>query len=510
MPYFGMPSPRIQGSAAPPESRLPAPSFPVLRVAALLFLFLNCVYLFTSTGRVRTIDEVDPVMQSESLLLRHSTAIPQAVRSGIWFGKSDRNGLPRSAWPAGHPLLVLPWTAVGHYALAKLPGITPEKADLAISAATCWSSATFAALAVAISFLLFLELGLGPQSALACSLLLAFSTPLFVYSGWLYSEPATTAIFMLAALLLFGSGKPAPFSRALPASLLLAFSMHVRPVNTVTVLVFVAAALVLDLSSDRPGFRFRTTAILLALAAIAGGLYLARNQALFGQPFDFGVPPTAENGKDLDSWHNPVWMGVFGYLFSPGKSAFLFSPPIILGILGLSRLWRRNRPLALLCGAVPLVNLLLFSLRTQWEGGYSYGPRYLVPSLTLLTLPIAALFQEPPRWLRPAFWITAILGFLVQAIGLSTNIMEDMVRNHYYVGNWDYRMSYSPLTGQIRLIWKYLHVSSPRLGLGWDRWFVFLRAAGADPGPLIAIASLFLLSGLIFGSLTWLSARNAT
>jgi hypothetical protein len=34
------------------------------RVAVLLFLFLNCVYLLTSTGRARSIDEIDPVMQS--------------------------------------------------------------------------------------------------------------------------------------------------------------------------------------------------------------------------------------------------------------------------------------------------------------------------------------------------------------------------------------------------------------------------------------------------------------
>ena len=188
------------------DTLLPSPRSS-MRVAVLFFLFLNCIYLLTSTGRVRTIDEIDPVVQSESLLLRHSTAIPQAMNSGIYFGKLDQHGVPRSAWPVGHSLLVLPWSAAGHYLLARLPGIPRDISDLAFEAAACWSSATFAALAVAAFFLLFLKVGISQRRAMACSLLLAFSTPLFVYSGWLYSEPATIAIFVIAALLLFGYGK---------------------------------------------------------------------------------------------------------------------------------------------------------------------------------------------------------------------------------------------------------------------------------------------------------------
>jgi hypothetical protein len=481
-----------------------------IRLAILLFLFLNCVYLLTSTGRVRTIDEIDPILQSESLLFRHSTAIPQAVNSGIYFGEFDRNGLPRSAWPVGHTLLILPWSALGHYLLARLPGIPRNISDLAISTAACWSNATYAALAVAAAFLLFLKLGLNQRSAMTIALLIAFSTPLFVYSGWLYSEPATAALFVIAALLLFATGKPVNVSHAFMGALLLAFSIHVRPANMVTVAVFIAASLVLDGAQDGKDFNHRTTVILFAVIGISGVIYLARNYAFFRNPFDFGVPPIDENGKDIESWHNPLWRGLFGFLFSPGKSAFLFSPPIILGMLGLPNLWRRNRALCVLAAAAPLANLFLYSFRTQWEGCYCYGSRFLVPSLTLLCFPIAALFLDAPKWLRPAFWTVAITGFLIQAIGLSTNILEDMVGNRYYNANWDYQMGYSPIPGQLHLIWKYLHVPSNTLGLGWDRWFVFLRCAGASPSTLYAIVSVFLVGAIIFGCLTWKSLRSAS
>jgi hypothetical protein len=477
------------------------------RVAVLLFLFLNCVYLLTSTGRARSIDEIDPVMQSESILLRHSTAIPQAVNSGIYFGMIDRHGVARSAWPAGHAILVLPWSALGHYGLARAAGVPRSIADLAFSAATCWSSATYAALAVAASFLIFMRLANSLRVALLCSLLLAFATPLFLYSGWLYSEPATAALFAGAALLLFGTGVQASAARAVAGAALLGFSIHVRPANMVTVAVFIVAAMVMDRSATKNGGHYRTTAILVAVVAVSGSLYLARNYAYFGNALDFGVPATAENGKDLESWHNPFWRGVVGFLFSPGKCVFLFCPPMILGILGLSRLWQRNRALALLAGLAPIANLTLYSFRTQWEGSYCYGPRYLLPSLVLLCFPIASLMKEPPQWLRPALWSTAIVGFMVQALGLSVNVLEDMVRHHYYNANWDYQMGYSPIPGQIELIWKYLHMEPAGVGLGWDRWFVLLRAAGASASLLAGIAAIFFAGAVVFGGLLWRSVR---
>ena len=479
-----------------------------LKTALLLFLFLNCVYLATSTGRVRSIDEVDPVLQSESLLLHGTTAIPQAESSGIWFGKRDRNGIPRSAWPFGHGFLVLPWSALGHFVLAKLPGIPPMISDLAITTAICWSNATFAALAAAACFLLFVKMGLRVRDSLVCSLVLAFCTPLFVYSAWLFSEPVSTAIFAVAALLLFG-WENCSSRRVIAAALLLAFSIHVRPANGLIVAIFVAAAIVQEPQERADGLPYRTTSILVVAVAISGLLYLLRNYELFGNPLDFGVPTTAENGKDLDSWHNPFWRGLFGFLFSPGKSAFLFSPPILLGMAGISRLWKQNRALGVVCVVAPISSLILYSFRTQWEGSYCYGPRYLLPGLTLLVLPMAAMFRDPPRWFRPAFWLTAVAGLLIQAIGLSTNIMEDMVKNHYYVGNWDYRMTYSPISGQVRLIWKYLHQSPTALGLGWDRWFLFLHQGGANWALVGAIEALFVACAAVFGWLTWRSV-NAT
>ncbi len=84
----------------------------------------------------------------------------------------------------------------------------------------------------------------------------------------------------------------------------------------------------------------------------------------------------------------------------------------------------------------------------------------------------------------------------VQCVSLATSFMEDQVpRGHYYGANWNYRLDYS-LSGQIHLFWKYLSSGEPaRLGLGWDRWFVFLHKGGVSAATL-TVLGLCMAAGL--------------
>ena len=114
---------------------------------------------------------------------------------------------------------------------------------------------------------------------------------------------------------------------------------------------------------------------------------IVRNQILFGNPLDFGYPTTVENGKQVLIFDTPIFRGLYGFLLSPGKSAFIFAPPILLALVGLKRLARLDRGLAFVAGVTPLVYLLFFSRYTLWEGGYRFGPRFLSGSGAVAALP---------------------------------------------------------------------------------------------------------------------------
>ena len=487
---------QVSTSSIPPESGA-YPSCPnsrsVGRVAVWLFLSFQFFYLLTSTGRVRTPDEYNTLYMTESLVLRGSTAVPQAVQLHNFYGRYDRTGQPRAAYPPGQALLCAPWYALGQYMLARLPGVPPEDTDLIVAFSSCLSSTTFSALTVAFFFLLLCGIGIPLGAALFAAAILALGTPIFAYSGWLFSEPLSAAIFMGVALLLFGRGhEPIGWRAALFGGLILGLAALVRPTDVLAIPVFAAALLVRDgKSALRPAF------LLCAASAIGVALLLAHNAFLFGGPFQFGYPSAAEGAKHLNTFDTPLWKGLYGFLLSPGKSVFIFAPPVILALAGLRRLWKLERGAATVAIFLPLLYLFFFASYTQWEGGYCVGPRYLVPSIALLCLGLGPMLAAASSSIRKLALFALALGAFVQCVSLATSFMEDQVpRGHYYDANWTYRLDYS-LSGQIHLFWKYLSSGEPaRLGLGWDRWFVFLHKAGVSATTL-TVLGLCMAAGLV-------------
>jgi hypothetical protein len=454
------------------------------RLALWLFAAFQFFYLLTSTGRVRTPDEYNTLYTTESLVLRGSTAVPQAVALHNFYGRYDVHGLPRAAYPPGQALLCAPWYAVGQYVLARLPGVPAEDADLMVAFAACLSSATFAALTVAFFFLLLTGMGIGARAGLFAAALLGVGTPIFAYSGWLFSEPISAAIFVGVAWLLFGRGRePISLRRALVAGLILGLATIVRPTDGLAIPVFAAAVLVRDGKTA-----LRSAFVICAAAVVGVGILLIHNAVLFGSPFQFGYPEAAEGAKRLNTFETPLWKGFYGFLFSPGKSVFLFAPPMILALAGWRRLWKMERGAATVAMALPLVYLFFYARYTQWEGGYCVGPRYLVPSIALLCLGLGPMLEAVSARVKQVAGVLLVLGAMVQCVSLATSFMEDQVpRGHYYDANWTYRLGYS-LSGQLHLLLKYLGSSAPaRLGLGWDRWFVFLYKGGISSATLAVL-----------------------
>jgi hypothetical protein len=469
----------------------PCPRSP-RRIALWLFAAFQFFYLLTSTGRVRTPDEYNTLYTTESLVLRGSTAVPQAVQLHNFYGRYDLHGQPRAAYPPGQALVCAPFYALGQYLLARLPGVPLDDTDLVVAFSSCLSSATFSALTVTFFFLLLVGIGTPLRASLFATALVGLGTPIFAYSGWLFSEPQSAAIFVGAALLLFGCGHgPITWRTAAVAGLVLGLATMVRPTNVLAIPVFAVAVLMRD---GKPALR--AAFVLCATSAIGVAVLFAHNTLLFGGPFEFGYPTAAEGAKRLNTFDTPLAIGLYGFLLSPGKSIFVFAPPVILALAGLRRLWRLERGVATLAVLVPLTYLLFFGRYTQWEGGYCVGPRYLVPSIVLLCLALGPMLAEGASTTRRIAVFALVLGAFVQCVSLATSFMEDQVpRGHYYDANWNYRLGYS-LSGQIQLFWKYLvSVEPARLGLGWDRWFVFLHKGGVSTATLAAWG-LIILTGL--------------
>ncbi len=488
----------MSSTTSPPESLPPNISsstfYTATGRAALivsLLLFLNFFYFLCSTGRVRTMDEVSAAYQVESLARRGTTAIPQAVEARMFYGTFDRFGHPESPYPPGQAIAMLPWYAVGQFVARHLPGVGKGAQDVVSDFFLTGESALFAALAAALAFCIFLQLGIAPKTSLAAAGILALATPLAAYSGWVFSEPLAAALLLGAAAVLFAKPQDASITvpRALIAGALLGAAIWVRPTHVIAAPVFLAAVLA------RQRGRGWSAAVAVAVAAgIAASMLLWRNSYLYGSSFEFGYPSAAEGGKALNSFETPLATGLVGFLLSPGKSIFLFSPPILLALAGLPKLWRRDRGLALVAAATPLVYLLFFATYTQWEGGYSYGPRYLVPALALLGLGIGPALETASRRMWRLAVAVFVAGVLVQAIGVTTSFLQADVAGAYYDAQYNYRMSFSPIPMHVHLLLHYAATSAPApIGQGFDKWWIFLSKAGVSTGAVSILAGLLLL-----------------
>jgi hypothetical protein len=464
-------------------------------LAAWLFLSLNFLFLLTSSGRVRTIDEVSADFEVESIATRGTTAVPQAVESNLFFGKYDRAGKPQPPYGFGQAILTIPWYAAARFLSSELPGIPAGEKNIFLDAVLTASSATFSALAAVFLFLIFSRIGISTSKALLATLLFALGTLNFAYSAYFFSEPQVAASLLAATLVLFASETASPISlgRGALAGLAIGFALWVRPTHIVVVPIFLLAIFAQDRKESFSGLLSFATVV-----GIFGAAYLLRNFVLFGNVLDFGYPNIAEGGKKILGFDTPLLSGLYGFLLSPAKSVFLFAPPLLLAIPGLRPLWNRRRGLAVLATIGPLAYLLFFSRYTQWEGGYCVGPRYMLPAMVLLCLGLGPMLEEGSQWIKRAAIILLIAGIFVQLTSMATSFLEDEAGGSYYDHFWNLKTNYAPLISQTKLWIHYAFSPAPAaIGRGFDRWFVFLAKAGISH-TMIALGLSLEIAGLLF------------
>lgn len=156
-------------------------------------------------------------------------------------------------------------------------------------------------------------------------------------------------------------------------------------------------------------------AALFTIPFVLTGCFVAwLNAVRFGSPLESGYGNEAHQFIPLQLWHTiPQLLG------SLDKGLFIFCPILILGVFGWKEFASRYRPEALLCAGLIVANLLLAGAWHSWEGGWSWGPRLLVPAIPLWLLPAA--FWLGRHQSRAAIWLFAVLtltSIIVQAPGV--------------------------------------------------------------------------------------------
>src|SRR5207249_872315 len=186
-------------------------------------------------------------------------------------------------------------------------------------------------------------------------------------------------------------------------------------------LCVLALAFALATSGVHRGGGWGVALRLLAGAALALACLAAYNAAAFGSPFRIGyVSEEAFEGmrRGVFGISTPRLDVAYGVLFGRYRGLLRLAPIVAVAAVGLVLLMRSRHGfapalVALMIGAYYLV---LNASYIYWEGGWSYGPRHLSPSLPFVALGAAPVWDSASNAGRMLLVVCCVWGAALSLI----------------------------------------------------------------------------------------------
>ena len=223
-------------------------------------------------------------------------------------------------------------------------------------------------------------------------------------------------------------------------------------------------------------------------------------------------------------WSTPFHVGVFGALFKPEKSIFLFDPLLVLAFLLLAFLWKRLTSEVRAYGVTTLLLLLayisFYARYTYWAGDFAWGDRYVsttVELATLVAVPLLMCYRASfnrgrlGRTIWCAGWVLIAVSLMIQlaslAFWLPLEIYQMETLGHptfvialrfknivaFALGKMDaWGLNNEAMTQDP---WDYVHITT------WNFLPFLLRRVGAAPGWAVNWAlAIWLAAIAVLGS----------
>jgi len=340
--------------------------------ALLLFLLVFGVYATSpvtqSTDSRYTIHLVKSIITEHNLNLdEYSQLIPSDDYRTEWVNEH------RYPWhPIGTAVLTVPIMYVCNVVDPRCLG----DVEAIYASAELYLASFFAALVVVMIYFIG-RFSLGAAKSVVLALVFAFATSLWSVASRALHQHAPSMFLLCAALLILLAARRRPWLVQF-AGIPLAFSYFVRPTNSISI-----ALLTLYVFLE---YRRYILGYLLG-AALVTAPFLWVNLQIYGSlqsPY-FAPDRVGATQRLLEA--------LAGNLISPSRGLLIYSPVLLLSIVGVA-LKARNTGLNKLDLALLLAIALHWaavSSHILWWGGWCYGPRFfadMLPYLAFFLIPV--------------------------------------------------------------------------------------------------------------------------
>lgn len=265
----------------------------------------------------------------------------------------------------------------------------------------------------ALIYLVLLRLTASQAASVTTALAYGLFTPAFAYANAFYGHQFAAFLLFAAFALVFFAPAHMGKGRLLLVGVLLGYAVVTEyPAALMVAVLFLYLGFALYRRRQLPAIVWT-----MVTGGVIALLWFAYNTVVFGGPLELGYSHSElwmdEHSSGFMSLTQPTPAAFWGVFFSPFRGLFLLAPWLLLALPGYMvwamQLHNAEARAVWLVSVTSVLLVTLFNISSvMWWGGFSVGPRYLLPALPFLALPCGVVMArwQGQRWFRV---VTAVL-----------------------------------------------------------------------------------------------------
>lgn len=487
-----------------------------------LFCFFLAFFIFFSNGHYGG-DGLENYLTAESIVLDGDIAIHDRP-----FGINQMRYEPRgvagagqktySGYGIGMPLLIVPFYFTGHILSRFLKSI-PH--DYITQFTVSLINPIITALIALLLFIFLKKINFKIKTCFLTTLCYGMCTMGLAYTRSGFSEPAVTLLVFLAMFFIFNYEKTGHSGYIFTSGLLVGFSLLIKD----GALLYLPLFFLYIIGKTPRMVHSPSRLIKLWIAALAP-VSICLLLYCINHTFIRSAAITSQKSEGIISIFKGTMMlkGLYYYLASPGKGYFFYNLPLLLALFAIKDTFLKKYKPALFCTVFIMANLLFYSYIFKRGSLFSWGPRYLYPTIPFMCIFFAQFVENAVSKFKKGIIATfCFLGFSLQIPCLFVNFSNYIFFVKEKLGLPEYFINFMPELSPIRGGWVLLLSALNKVFTGvslnfkydpdwkfisaiaknlqsydiWDIWWVNILSIAPQLAPLVIAAVLFLLVILV-------------
>lgn len=472
-------------------------------IALNLFIFLFSLYLFTASGNniYPFHDQGVRFAVTRSIVEDGTLIIPDGM------GIKGVSGKDYSFYGIGQPILAIPFYITGRYIGGEpgAQGMVSIMNQLAV------------AVSGVVVFFFITNLGYSKRTALIVTVFYSIGTFAWPQSKHPFDNPEEMLFVLLAVFFVHFYVKSGKVLYLVLSSASLGFAFITRATSLFTLLpifIYLSFSQFEECPDRKTKLKvFKDVTVYALVFFFFVLIHLWYDYIRFGSVFETGYALRAERIGINFFTGTPLIMGICGFLVSPGKGFFYYSPISILFLFSIKGFYRKHRGLTLCILGIIFPYLIFLSKNIFWHGDWCWGPRYLFVVTPLLMITISDFVEKlfkNGKSLRYAVLFLFVISIFIQVAGISVDFNQYFVENEVQASEnrRNFEWEKSPIIYQVRsipVIWncigeKFCDQKNNAIGFKvFDFWWFYTIYSGT---PIYVMLMELSLLGFII-TISW-------